>query len=201
MRSRVDLPQPDGPTMTTISPSAMSQATPWSTSVDPKDLRTSRRRDLGHYFSLSTRPLTNQRCISTTTATGGSMASSVGRHHDVPFGLRVAVADHLSDADDDRRHRRRVGDEQRPEILVPAIDEQDDEQRRDVGARQRHHRVPEEAQRPGAVDLAPPRPARRGWSGRTGGTAASRWPRRSAGWSARHRCRSGRGRRRSCRSG
>src|SRR5262249_3789103 len=27
------------------------------------------------YFSVSTRPLTNQRCIRTTTATGGSIAS------------------------------------------------------------------------------------------------------------------------------
>ena len=29
-----------------------------------------------------------------------------GRHDEMPCGLRVAVADHLADADDDRRHRR-----------------------------------------------------------------------------------------------
>src|SRR5262249_37014398 len=29
------------------------------------------------YFSVSTRPLTNQRCISMTTSTGGSMANMV----------------------------------------------------------------------------------------------------------------------------
>ena len=42
MRSSVDLPQPDGPTRTTNSPSAMSMETPCSTSTVPKDLRTSR---------------------------------------------------------------------------------------------------------------------------------------------------------------
>ena len=35
MRSSVDLPQPEGPTMTTNSPSAMSIETPWMTCVGP----------------------------------------------------------------------------------------------------------------------------------------------------------------------
>ena len=35
MRSRVDLPQPEGPTTTTSSPSAISQETPWITSMSP----------------------------------------------------------------------------------------------------------------------------------------------------------------------
>ena len=35
MRSRVDLPQPDGPTRTTNSPSAISTVTPCSTSMLP----------------------------------------------------------------------------------------------------------------------------------------------------------------------
>src|SRR5829696_6805684 len=39
MRSRVDLPQPDGPTSTTNSPSAMSTLTPCSTLTEPKALR------------------------------------------------------------------------------------------------------------------------------------------------------------------
>src|SRR5262249_46225139 len=36
------------------------------------------KRDVSHinYFSVSIRPLTNRRCISTTTATGGSIAST-----------------------------------------------------------------------------------------------------------------------------
>ena len=42
MRSSVDLPQPDGPTSTTNSPSPMPTSTPWMTSVAPKALRTSR---------------------------------------------------------------------------------------------------------------------------------------------------------------
>ena len=36
MRSRVDLPQPDGPTRTMNSPSSMSMSTPWMTWVAPK---------------------------------------------------------------------------------------------------------------------------------------------------------------------
>ncbi len=35
MRSKVDLPQPEGPTTTTSSPSAMPQVMPWITSVVP----------------------------------------------------------------------------------------------------------------------------------------------------------------------
>ena len=42
MRSSVDLPQPDGPTSTTNSPSSMSTDTPWMTAVEPNALRTSR---------------------------------------------------------------------------------------------------------------------------------------------------------------
>ena len=36
-RSRVDLPQPDGPTKTTNSPSLTSRSMPFSTSTLPKD--------------------------------------------------------------------------------------------------------------------------------------------------------------------
>ncbi len=39
-RSRVDLPQPDGPTKTTSSPGATVRSTPLMTSVPPNDLRT-----------------------------------------------------------------------------------------------------------------------------------------------------------------
>src|ERR1700712_4557095 len=42
MRSRVDLPQPEGPTSTTNSPSSIGMDTPCRTSNPPNDLRTSR---------------------------------------------------------------------------------------------------------------------------------------------------------------
>src|SRR5204862_4990383 len=42
MRSKVDLPQPEGPTSTTNSPSSIGIDTPCSTSKLPNDLRTSR---------------------------------------------------------------------------------------------------------------------------------------------------------------
>ncbi len=79
MRSKVDLPQPDGPSTTRSSPSAIPVEIPLITSVWPNSLRTSSRTTsaIGSppHFSVSIRPLTNQRCISTTTATGGSIAS------------------------------------------------------------------------------------------------------------------------------
>src|ERR1700741_4391280 len=43
MRSSVDLPQPDGPTSTQNSPSAIDTSTPCTTSVEPNDLRTALR--------------------------------------------------------------------------------------------------------------------------------------------------------------
>src|SRR5512143_351996 len=42
IRSKVDLPQPDGPTSTTNSPSRIEISTPWMTAVAPKAFRTSR---------------------------------------------------------------------------------------------------------------------------------------------------------------
>src|SRR5215475_12915496 len=42
MRSKVDLPQPEGPTSTTNSPSSIGMVTPCRTSKLPNDLRTSR---------------------------------------------------------------------------------------------------------------------------------------------------------------
>ena len=41
IRSSVDLPQPEGPTSTMNSPSAMSKLMPWMTFVEPKALATS----------------------------------------------------------------------------------------------------------------------------------------------------------------
>ena len=40
MRSSVDLPQPEGPTSTQNSPSAIWMSTPCTTRVEPKDLNT-----------------------------------------------------------------------------------------------------------------------------------------------------------------
>ncbi len=42
MRSSVDLPQPEGPTSTVNSPSAMSKPMPWMILVEPKLFWTSR---------------------------------------------------------------------------------------------------------------------------------------------------------------
>src|SRR6185436_11752796 len=46
MRSRVDLPQPEGPTSTTNSPSSMSKLMPWMTLVLAKDFSMLRKETL-----------------------------------------------------------------------------------------------------------------------------------------------------------
>ncbi|KWT72509.1 hypothetical protein APY03_6258 [Variovorax sp. WDL1] len=56
MRSKVDLPQPEGPTSTTNSPSAMSKPRPWMISVLPKDFLTLRKDTV----AIFVRPLRSQ---------------------------------------------------------------------------------------------------------------------------------------------
>ncbi len=51
VRNRVDLPQPDGPTKTTNSPSAISRSTPFSTSTAPNAFFTSTRRTFAMLLS------------------------------------------------------------------------------------------------------------------------------------------------------
>ncbi len=51
IRSSVDLPQPEGPTSTTNSPSAMSTLTPWMTSHGAEGLADVLIADLGHCSS------------------------------------------------------------------------------------------------------------------------------------------------------
>ena len=60
IRSSVDLPQPEGPTSTTNSPSWMSKLMPWMTFVVPKDFsmfwnETDAMRELLWSFSSSRR--------------------------------------------------------------------------------------------------------------------------------------------------
>src|SRR5215468_2852776 len=58
IRNRVDLPQPDGPTRMTNSPSSISTLTPCRTSVEPNDLRTLRMETLA--MILLDDPLSDQ---------------------------------------------------------------------------------------------------------------------------------------------
>src|SRR5574341_1620468 len=72
-------------------------------------------------------------------------------HDHVPLGLRVGRHEHL-DADLDHPHVVRRRDDERPEILVPHVQELHEEQRRQVVQRERQQHAEEEAQRSGAVD-------------------------------------------------
>ena len=83
MRSSVDLPQPDGPTTTTSSLSAMSQVTPCTTSRSPNDLRTASRVTVVISVALcrdpsgsAVRPLESRYCGN--RAFGGVMPHRIG---------------------------------------------------------------------------------------------------------------------------
>ena len=104
------------------------------------------------HFSVSTRPRTNHRCMTITTATGGSNARWC-RHDEIPVGLGVAGPDHLGDADDDGLHAAAGRDQERPQVLVPAIEEEDDEEGGHVGPGERQQDVAKEAQGTGPIDL------------------------------------------------
>src|SRR6266850_4236351 len=75
-------------------------------------------------------------------------------HDEVPGGqLGTAARNQLLEADDHRPHRLGVGDEERPQVLVPAEDEEHHEERGDVRPRQGQEELEEEADGPGAVEL------------------------------------------------
>src|SRR5438128_8724397 len=80
MRSSVDLPQPEGPTRTQNSPSAISTSTPRMTCVEPKFLRTALMLTAAIFLLSHPRNGTNER--------SRSAASRAGHHHVVgPPGL------------------------------------------------------------------------------------------------------------------
>src|SRR5438132_455129 len=80
MRNSVDLPQPDGPTRTQNSPSAISTSTPRMTCVEPKFLRTALMLTAAIFLPSHPRNGTNER--------SRSAAPRAGYHHVVgPPGL------------------------------------------------------------------------------------------------------------------
>ena len=154
MRSRVDLPQPDGPTSTTKSPSGIDEVDALHR-LDAAGIGLADRsevRSRPSYFSFSTRPFTKSRCMPDDDQHRRQHRQHHGRHHVVPLRLGVGDVGHALDAHDDRVVALVGGDDQRPEILVPAVDEEDHEERRHVGPAERDQDVAEELHRPGAVD-------------------------------------------------
>src|SRR5215471_19594259 len=75
-----------------------------------------------------------------------------GGHHEMPLHGSVAAESHTLDADHGRIHLLLGSDEQRPQVLIPPVDEQNHEQSGDVGARERDDDIAQEAQWTGAVD-------------------------------------------------
>src|SRR3954453_10343024 len=99
MRSRVDLPQPEGPTSTTNSPSEMSTLTPCSTSKLPKDLRTFRMSTVAILPPLVGRATVAARSFCLVVRTwseardGGFLGGDeLQQHRDARLGLLDAPA-------------------------------------------------------------------------------------------------------------
>src|SRR5579863_3329592 len=78
IRKRVDLPQPEGPTKTTNSLSAISRSTPLMTSTEPNDLRT----------ALSFNPL--MASPSLRVQVNGGLAERRARDRDLDRAARAA---------------------------------------------------------------------------------------------------------------
>src|SRR4030095_6970264 len=122
MRSSVDLPQPDGPSSTMNSPSAIVQSTLWITATSPKvflipSILTSAIASLLRVDQALDEPALHQHDHGDRR----DHSHHPRRHADLPLGERVGGDDHLLDADHDRLHVARGGDQQRPEVLVPAV--------------------------------------------------------------------------------
>ena len=118
--------------------------------VSPKLFAQARRVRGSPLFLPFGQAATNQRCISTTTMTGGSRASTavaITALQSVWVSTPIILTMPMTMVS----RRGSVATSSGQRILVPAVDEQDDEQRGDVGGGDREQDIPQEAQRPGAV--------------------------------------------------
>src|SRR5215470_2944669 len=95
MRSRVDLPQPEGPTMTMNSPSAISASTPWITSVVPYRFKTLRREMLAIVLFFRIDQTFDEPALhADDDKRRRQHREQGGGHDDVPVIGRVAAGDH-----------------------------------------------------------------------------------------------------------
>src|SRR5579875_3220484 len=153
MRSKVDFPQPDGPTMTTNSPSATSRFTPLSTIVLPSnDFETFAKVKLATSLFGLDQPANEPALHRHHDDERRQHRKQRRRHHQLPRRRNVTVPHHRFHPDDGRRHLRNVRRKDGPQILVPSVDEVDYEQRRDDRLGQRQSDVPEEAHRSCTID-------------------------------------------------
>src|SRR5512143_3200557 len=114
IRSAVDLPQPEGPTMTMNSPSATSIVIPWTTASAPKRLVTLRSWRLAIGFSLLRfdEAFDEPALHEDDDHDGRQHREHRRRHHQVPLGRGVAPGEHALDADRHRVHALLGRDEQ-----------------------------------------------------------------------------------------
>ena len=120
---------------------------PWITSVDPKLFLTSCKVTVAILFLTVHEAANKQPLHAHHNDDRRDHRKDRSCHNDGPICHVVARGEHLFDAHDDGVHFGIGGDQKRPEVLVPAIDEQDHKQGRDVGAAHGHNDIPEKPHR------------------------------------------------------
>ena len=82
----------------------------------------------------------------------GSDDEDRGRHHRTPPCIPLLIEE-VRESHSQGPHQLGVGDDERPEIVVPPVDDEDERHGGQHRARERQHDVPEQAQVPTAIHL------------------------------------------------
>ncbi|EGE55405.1 hypothetical protein RHECNPAF_930052 [Rhizobium etli CNPAF512] len=138
--SSVDLPQPDGPTKTTNSPSFTSRLAPWMISKPPKRLTIllseSSAMQPPRLFDCAGRDAGDEMALQHDEHDENRRRQQHRAGHDTAPG-DLGEADQCSQCHRRRHHPRSGIDQQRPEVIVPRVQEENDRQCRHRRARQR----------------------------------------------------------------
>ena len=148
MRSSVDLPQPDGPTNTTNSPSATSRSTPWMTVVVAEALDDVAQLERWpwasrHFTPADAMPVVMWRCRNANTTRDRQQRDH--RHREQVVPLRGQLALERVERELQREVLGARQHDQRPQEVVPAPHHREDREHRERRRRQRQDDAPEDA--------------------------------------------------------
>src|SRR5580700_11038710 len=169
MRSSVDLPQPEGPSSTTNSPSRASRVTPRSASLTPNRLVIFSTRRLMKMAGGTACPTwililraslaldRSQRKAADEVSLRGRGEDQNRQHRDHARGahgapLNLVLGDVRGDADRERHRRFGLRENQREQKFVPGDDEAENGGRGETGSNQRQNDAQQDADPPFPVE-------------------------------------------------